>query len=75
MDRVLKEQRKEITEKDQKIIELEKKVNHFEELGNTVVNGLRKEVNNKDKKINELKAKCNQFKELGKMMASIRFED
>ena len=75
MDRVLKEQRKEITEKDQKIIELKKKVNQFEELGNTVVNGLRKEVNSKAKKINELKAKCNQFKELGKTMASISFED
>lgn len=72
MDRVLKEQRKEITEKDQKIIELKKRVNKFKELGNTVVNGLRKEVNSKAKNINELKAKCNQ---LGKMMASIRFED
>ena len=58
-----------------KIIELKKKVNQFEELGNTVVNGLRKEVNSKAKKINELKAKCNQFKELGKTMASISFED
>ena len=75
MDRVSKEQRKEITEKDQKIIELKKKVNQFEELGNTVVNGLRKEVNSKAKKINELKAKCNQFKDLGKIMSLIEFED
>lgn len=75
MDRVLKEQRKELAEKDKEIIELKKKVNQFEELGNTVVNGLRKEVDSKAKKINELKAKCKQFKELGKIMSSIRFED
>jgi DNA repair exonuclease SbcCD ATPase subunit len=75
MDRVLKEQRKEIIEKGQKIIELKDKVNKFEELDNTVVNGLRKEINSKAKKINELKDKCNQFQELGKKMALIRFED
>lgn len=75
MDRVLKEQRKEIIEKDIKIFELKGKVNQFEELGNTVVNGLRKEINSKAQKINELKAKCNQFQDLWRKMASIRLDD